>query len=44
MVYKLARVAEQGWRRLRGFALLSKIVAGIKFKDGEEIIGKENVA
>lgn len=44
MVYKLAKAAEQGWRRLRGFALLSKIVAGIKFKDGEEVTGKENVA
>jgi len=44
MVFKMAKVAEQGWRRLRGFALLSKIVAGIRFKDGEEVIGKENVA
>ena len=24
MVYKLAKVAEEGWRRLRGFALLPK--------------------
>ena len=44
MVYKLAKAAEKGWRRLRGFALLPKIVAGIKFKDGEEVTGKENVA
>ena len=44
MVYKLAKVAEEGWRRLRGFALLSKVVAGIKFKDGEEVVGKQNVA
>ena len=44
MVYKLAKVAEEGWRRLRGFAQLSKVVAGIKFKDGEEVMGKENVA
>jgi len=44
MVYKLAKAAEKGWRRLRGFALLSKVVAGIKFKDGEETTGKENVA
>lgn len=44
MVYKLAKVAEEGWRRLRGFALLSKIVAGVKFKDGEEVLEKENVA
>ena len=44
MVYKLAKAAEKGWRRLRGFALLPKIVAGIKFKNGEEVTGKENVA
>lgn len=44
MAFKLAKVAEEGWRRLRGFALLSKIVAGIKFKDGEEVIIKEQVA
>ena len=44
MVYKLAKAAEKGWNRLRGFALLPKIVAGIKFKDGEEVTEKENVA
>jgi putative transposase len=43
MVYKMAKVAEKGWIRLKGFALLSKVVAGIKFKDGEEVI-KERVA
>jgi len=43
MVYKLGTVAEEGWRRLRGFQLLSKVVAGVKFKDGEEVI-KEGVA
>jgi transposase-like protein len=44
MLYKLARVAEKGWRRLRGFVLLSKIVAGVKCKNGEEVITKEQVA
>ena len=43
MVYKLGTMAQKGWRRLRGFAMLSKVVAGIKFKDGEEVI-KEQVA
>jgi transposase-like protein len=43
MVYKLGTAAEKGWRRLRGFQLLSKVVAGVKFKDGEEVI-KEQVA
>lgn len=44
MVYKLAKTAEKGWRRLLGFALLPKVVAGIKFKNGEEVTGKEQVA
>lgn len=43
MVYKLGTVAQKGWRRLKGFALLSKLVAGVKFKDGEEML-KEQVA
>lgn len=44
MVYKLAKNAEKGWRRLRGFVLLSKVIAGVKFKDGEEVIEKASVA
>jgi transposase-like protein len=43
MVYKLGTMAQKGWRRLKGFALLSKVVAGVKFKDGEEVV-KEQVA
>ncbi len=42
MVYKMIKLAEKGWIKLRGFALLKKVVAGIKFKDGEEV--KEQVA
>ena len=42
MVYKLGRLAEKGWIKLRGFALLQKVIAGVKFKDGEEV--KERVA
>jgi len=38
MVYKLGTIAQKGWRRLRGFALLPKVVAGVKFKDGEEMV------
>lgn len=43
MVYKLGTMAEKGWQRLRGSKLLSKVIAGVKFKDGEEVI-KERVA
>ncbi len=43
MVYKLGTMAQSGWRRLKGSKMLSKIVAGVKFKDGEEVL-KEQVA
>jgi transposase-like protein len=43
MVYKLGTLAQKGWRRLRGFSMLSKVMAGVKFKDGEEVV-KEQVA
>jgi transposase-like protein len=42
MVYKLARMAEKGWIKLRSHSLLKKVIGGIKFKDGEEV--KERVA
>lgn len=44
MVFKMGTIAEKGWRRLRGFVQLSKVVAGVKFKDGEELLTKEQVA
>jgi len=34
LVYKLAMSAEQSFMRLRGFALLADVIAGVKFKDG----------
>lgn len=37
MVFKLAIEAEKKWRRLRGSVLISKVVNGVKFKDGEEV-------
>lgn len=44
MVFKLASEAEKRWRRLRGYELISKVILGIKFKDGEEIPEQENIA
>lgn len=41
MVYKLGTMAEKSWRRLKGFKLLSKVIDGVKFKDGEEIVKKQ---
>ncbi len=43
MVYKLGIMAQSGWRRLKGSKMLLKIVAGVKFKDGEEVL-KEQIA
>lgn len=37
MVFKLAIEAEKKWRKLRGSVLISKLVNGVKFKDGEEV-------
>ena len=36
MVYKLATYAEKRWQKLRGSELITKVVAGVKFIDGEE--------
>jgi putative transposase len=37
MIYKLGMCAEKRWRRIRGFATLAKIIAGVRFKDGIEV-------
>ena len=34
MVFKLARVAQNSWRRLNGHQLITKLVEGYRFKDG----------
>lgn len=36
-VFKLALVAQSGWRRLNGFEFLTKLVAGVRFRDGIEV-------
>ena len=38
MIFKLAQAAEKSWRRLKGYALLSKVVHGVKFNDGIEVV------
>ena len=37
MTYKLIEVAQNKWRRLRGFTLLADVINGVKFKDGEKV-------
>ena len=34
MVFKLAKSAEQKWRKLKGHARLAQVVQGVRFKDG----------
>ena len=39
MIFKLAEAAERSWRRLNGHNQLPKIILGIKFSDGIEVVG-----
>ena len=38
MVFKLIIAASKTWRRLKGTNQLPKVIAGVKFKDGIEVI------
>ena len=38
MTFKLAQSAETSWHRLRGYNQLPKIVIGVKFNDGIEVV------
>jgi hypothetical protein len=38
MIFKLAQAAEKSWRRLKGYSLLPKVILGVKFNDGIEIV------
>jgi len=44
MMFKLGMCAEKKWRRLRGFDYLAKVIIGVKFKDGVEVIQDNQVA
>ncbi len=44
MMFKLGQCAEKKWRRLRGFDTLAKVITGIQFKDGIEVITDDQVA
>ncbi len=44
MMFKLGLCAEKTWRRLRGFDYLAKVITGIKFKEGVEVAGVDQVA
>ena len=38
MIYKMGMSAEKSWRRLRGFRQLGKVIDGVKFNYGIEVI------
>ena len=44
MVFKLIKDAEKLWRRLDGKNQLPKIISGVKFHNGCEVIDAEKVA
>ena len=37
MVFKLTKVAEQKWYKLKGSELLVQVIQGIRFKDGTQV-------
>lgn len=44
MVFKLVTSAQQGWRKIRGYKLIEKVIRGVKFRNGEEVEIQEKVA
>jgi putative transposase len=38
MIFKLAEAAKKSWRRLDGYNQLPKVILGVKFADGVEVI------
>ena len=41
MVFKMGMSAQHGWRRLRGFEHLAKVVQGVRFKNGREVVQRD---
>jgi putative transposase len=38
MIYKVAEAAEKSWRRLDGHDQLPKVILGVRFTDGIEVV------
>jgi hypothetical protein len=38
MIFKLVEAAEKSWRRLDGHNQLPKVILGVKFTDGIEVV------
>ena len=41
MIFKLAQAAEKSWNRLRGHDQLPKVILGVKFNDGIEVVSRK---
>jgi hypothetical protein len=37
MVHKLVTEAQNHWRKLNGYELLTKVIGGVRFEDGVEV-------
>jgi putative transposase len=44
MMFKLGQCAQKRWHRLRGFDHLTKVITGVKFKDGIEVKQADQIA
>jgi hypothetical protein len=44
MMFKFGQCAEKKWRRLRGFDYLTKVITGVKLKNGVEVTNVDLVA
>jgi len=42
MIFKLAEAAEKSWRRLDGHNQLPKIILGVRFADGMEVVRSQD--
>jgi transposase-like protein len=44
MIFKLTQAAEKSWNRLRGHNQLPKVILGVKFNDGIEVVRSQTQA
>jgi putative transposase len=44
MIFQLAEAAERSWRRLDGHNQLPKVILGVKFTDGLEVVSSQGQA
>ena len=42
MIFKLTQAAEKSWHRLRGHDQLPKVILGVKFNDGIEVVDRSS--